>query len=65
MIAVLYRTFCRLSADERGIFAVMTALGTTILMGAAGLAIDVAVWELAKSNMQGAADQAVSAAVMA
>jgi hypothetical protein len=52
----------RLAADEAGVTAVLTGLALTILVGAAGLAVDVGYWQLNQRNMQGAADQAAFAA---
>jgi Flp pilus assembly protein TadG len=54
-----------LRADERGNAAIITAMSALPLMGLAGLATDSAVWEINKRNMQGAADQAALAAVVA
>jgi uncharacterized membrane protein len=54
-----------LRADNRGVSAIITALSLTALMGFAGLAADVAMWQINKRNMQGAADQAALAAVVA
>jgi Flp pilus assembly protein TadG len=50
--------------DRRGVTAVMTAVGGSMLIGFAGLAIDVAMWEANKRSAQGAADQAVIAAAI-
>src|SRR5207302_1050489 len=45
--------------------AVFAALATTVLMGFAGVAIDVGYWQMAQRNMQGAADRAAYSAVIA
>lgn len=50
--------------DRRGVTAIITALGMTVLIGAAGLAIDVAYWEATQRSVQGAADQASLAATL-
>jgi Flp pilus assembly protein TadG len=50
--------------DQRGVVAVMTAAGGSMLIGLAGLATDVALWEANKRSAQGAADQAVIAAAI-
>jgi Flp pilus assembly protein TadG len=55
----------RFGADCRGVTAILTALGATALIGFVGLGTDVALWELTKNKMQGAADQAAIAAVTA
>lgn len=54
-----------LCTDDRGVTVITTALSATVLIGFAGLAIDVGTWEINKRNMQGAADQAALAAVVA
>ena len=41
------------------------ALAMTVLLGFAGLGVDVAAWETSKRNLQGAADQAAYSAAMA
>src|ERR1700704_5320375 len=55
----------KLRADQHGASFVVTALAITVLMGFSGLAIDVAMWELNKSVMQGVADQAALGAATA
>ena len=52
----------RLWADRRGVTAILTALGATVLLGFTGLAIDAAVWQVDQRRLQGAADQAAVAA---
>jgi Flp pilus assembly protein TadG len=52
-------------ADRRGGPAILTALGATVLMGFAGLGVDVAYWELTGRKMQSAADAAALAASVA
>jgi Flp pilus assembly protein TadG len=56
---------CALWADRRGVSAIVTALAAMVLIGFAGLAIDVASWEVTQRHMQGAADQAAIGAVLA
>jgi Flp pilus assembly protein TadG len=55
----------RFSHSERGSTAVLTALLLPVLLGFIGLAADAVMWEISKRNMQGAADQAAIAAVVA
>lgn len=55
----------RLWSDRRGVTAIMTALGAVMLIGFAGLAIDVVTWELAQHKMQSAADAAALAGAIA
>jgi Flp pilus assembly protein TadG len=52
-----------LAQDQKGVTAVIAALGATALIGIAGLAIDVASWEVTLRKLQGAADQAALAAL--
>ena len=52
-------------SDTRGGVAAMTALLAVGLIGVSALAVDVGVWEVNKSGLQGAADQAVLAASLA
>ena len=52
----------RLRRDAGGSTAVMVGLAFTVICGVAGLAVDVGAWQLARRNLQGAADQAVFAA---
>jgi Flp pilus assembly protein TadG len=47
----------RLVADQRGVTAIITALGLVVLMGFAGAAIDVGAWLNAVRGLQSAADQ--------
>ena len=51
--------------DRQGVTAVATALAMTVLAGFAGIATDVAFWETAKRDMQGAADEAAYTAAIA
>jgi Flp pilus assembly protein TadG len=51
----------RLSADDRGVSAIIMALALTVLVGVSGLAIDVVSWEVNQRDLQGAADQAALA----
>src|SRR5216684_5156993 len=55
----------KLRGDERGASFIVTAIALTVLMGFSGLAIDVVMWEVAKRDMQGVADQAALAAATA
>jgi Flp pilus assembly protein TadG len=57
--------FGDLWADRRGATLILVGLAATVLIGFSGLAIDVAAWEVAHHNMQGAADQAAYSAVIA
>jgi len=52
-------------ADCRGVSAILTGLAAMVLIGFAGLAIDVAAWQATQRHMQGAADQAAIGAVIA
>ncbi|MGE5268123.1 MAG: pilus assembly protein TadG-related protein [Thiohalocapsa sp.] len=54
-----------LARDEQGVTVVTTGLALTMLLGFAGLAVDVSAWQSAKRNMQGAADQAAYSAAIA
>jgi len=54
-----------LRRDTGGATAIITAFGSTILLGCAGLAIDVGTWQVNKRKLQGAADQAALAAALA
>jgi Flp pilus assembly protein TadG len=55
----------RMAADERGITAVVTALGIVVLMGFAGLGVDVTKWLSSTRAIQAAADQAAYSAASA
>src|SRR5215203_465751 len=61
----LFRLGRRMAADERGITAVITALGIVVLIGFAGLGIDVTKWLSATRAIQAAADQAAYSAASA
>lgn len=52
----------RLAADHDGVTAVVTAIALVVLLGFAGLAIDIAAWLNATRGMQAAADQAAYSA---
>lgn len=54
-----------LAADRRGVTAIVTGFALTVLMGFAGLAVDVAAWLNATRGMQAAADQAAYSAALA
>jgi len=51
-----------LRADQRGVIAILAALALTLLMGFAGLAIDVGYWQSIHRQMQAVADQAAYSA---
>jgi uncharacterized membrane protein len=51
--------------DRRGTIAITAALSATVLFGFAGLAIDVASWQVAQLSMQGTADAAAFSAALA
>src|SRR5579863_6079558 len=53
------------SRDQRANIAVAIAIMSPVVIGAAGLAIDVGVWEKAHKHMQQAADGAASSASVA
>lgn len=55
----------RLTADQRGVTAIVTGIALTIILGFAGLAIDVAYWLNATRAIQAAADQAAYSAAAA
>ena len=55
----------RLAADRRGVTAVVTGMALAVLMGFAGVAIDIAYWLNASRGMQAAADQAAYSAAYA
>ena len=55
----------RIVRDQRGVTAIITGIALTVLLGFAGLAIDVAVWLNATRGMQAAADQAAYSAAYA
>jgi Flp pilus assembly protein TadG len=57
--------FRALWADRRGVSVIVTGLAAVVLMGFAGLAIDVVSWQVTQRQMQGAADQAAIGAVVA
>jgi len=55
----------RLAADQRGVTAIITGMALTIILGFAGLAVDVAYWLNATRGMQAAADAATYSAATA
>jgi len=55
----------RLTGDRRGAVAVTFALSLTLLVGAAGLGTEVAIWYMDKRRAQGAADTAAYSALVA
>ena len=73
--AQMSRTFCRiigergvlrrLAADRRGVAAIVVGIALAVLLGFAGLAVDVAAWLNATRGMQAAADQAAYSAAVA
>ena len=54
-----------LRRDSRGNVLMILALGTPLLIGAVGLAVDTAQWTLAKRQLQSAADDAAKSGVFA
>jgi Flp pilus assembly protein TadG len=50
--------------DRRGTIAITFALGATVLFGFAGLAIDVASWQVAQLSIQGLTDAAAFSAAI-
>jgi hypothetical protein len=59
-------TLRRLGRERCGAIAVQMALAITVLLGFAGVGVDVAVWEVSRRDMQGAVDHAAySAAITA
>ena len=62
MLHSISRLAHRLAGDRRGVTAVVTGIALTVLLGFAGLAIDVAAWLNATRGMQAAADQAAYSA---
>ncbi len=61
----LTRTFKRIAGNERGSVAILAALSSLLLIGVAGLAIDVSMSELTQRCMQDVADEASKAATIA
>ncbi|HYM04784.1 MAG TPA: hypothetical protein VET85_17660 [Stellaceae bacterium] len=55
----------RLLGETSGATAVMVALVSTMVLGAAGLGSEAALWYVTQRNMQGAADSAAYGAVIA
>ncbi len=51
--------------DQRGVTAIVTAIGLLVILGFAGLAIDVGYWQVALSRMQKTADRAAAAGATA
>jgi Flp pilus assembly protein TadG len=51
--------------DRSGSATILTALGSTVLIGVVGLGVDVGVWHHNHRKIQGAADQAAFAAALA
>ena len=54
----MLQTLARFARDDSGASAVVIALCMTVLMGFAGMAVDVGVWYADKRSAQGAADAA-------
>jgi uncharacterized membrane protein len=50
--------------DRRGTIAITAALSATVLFGFAGLAVDVASWQVAQLSIQGLADAAAYSAAI-
>ena len=57
-------TLQRFARDERGVSAIIIGIGLTIMMGGAGLAIDIGLWYNDKRVAQGAADSAAYSAAV-
>jgi Flp pilus assembly protein TadG len=55
----------RLAADQRGVTAIITGLALTIILGFAGLAIDVSYWLNSTRGLQAGADQMAYSAASA
>ncbi len=55
----------RLAGDRRGVTAIITGIALAVLLGFAGLAVDVAAWLTATRGLQAAADQAAYSAAVA
>src|SRR6266705_6721050 len=55
----------RLAADRSGVTAIVTGLALTIIVGFAGLAVDVAYWLNATRGLQAGADQMAYSAASA
>ena len=62
---IFARLIRRFSRDQKGGVLVLTALAATVLMGFAGLAVDMGRWQLARRDQQGVADQAAYSAAVA
>lgn len=54
-----------LAGDQRGVTAIVTGIALTVILGFAGLAIDIAAWLNATRGIQAAADQAAYSAASA
>ncbi|MFO1133004.1 MAG: pilus assembly protein [Hyphomicrobiales bacterium] len=61
-MTIWHHIFCRFGRNERGATAVIVALMITVLVGAAGVAVDFINLYQAKANLQIALDNAVLAA---
>ena len=55
----------RLATDRSGVTAIVTGIGMTMLLGFAGVAVDVAYWLNSMRGLQSAADQAAFSAAVA
>ena len=64
MTVPIWKAIRRLG-EERGAVAPLVALLMTVLLGFAGLGIEVGLWQLEKRRIQGAADAAASSAATA
>src|SRR4029077_4316649 len=63
---IRYRSaLTRLAEDRRGVTAIVTALALTVVLGAAGLAVDVAYWLNSTRGLQAGADQMAYSAASA
>jgi Flp pilus assembly protein TadG len=69
MLSYLRRRVCSslssFAADRGGAIAILMALASTALIGFVGLGVDVASWQIAERDMQGAADEAAFSAAIA
>src|SRR6516165_5458841 len=59
---LLRSTIARVWRDERGVSAIMVALGLTVLVGFAGLGVETGLWYSIKRQNQSAADAAAISA---
>ena len=60
-----FSALTQLAEDRRGVTAIVTALALTVVLGAAGLAVDVAYWLNSTRGLQAGADQMAYSAASA